>query len=104
MAADDWGTLFRMLAEQQRRRVLVRLLNDEELAAEPGVANADASPRAKTRQLKVHHLHLPQLEAAGYIMWNRDRNTVERGPEFETIRPILELLDEHADDILDGWT
>lgn len=39
-------------------------------------------------QTGFHHKHLPQLEEAGFIEWNRDTCEVEMGPDFGEIRPL----------------
>jgi hypothetical protein len=43
------------------------------------------------------------MEAAGFITWDRESNEVRKGPRFEELRPLLELLDNHADDIPGEW-
>jgi hypothetical protein len=51
----------------------------------------------------MFHTHLPKLEEAGFIVWHQDTNKVEKGPRFEEIRPLLELIDAHADELPADW-
>ena len=54
-------------------------------------------------QIEMYHVHLPKLEEAGFIEWTKDTHQVVKGPRFDEIRPLLEFLQAHADDLLDGW-
>ncbi|MFP4627311.1 MAG: hypothetical protein ACLFNI_12080 [Natronomonas sp.] len=47
--------------------------------------------------------HLPRLEEAGYIEWNRDTGEISKGPRFDELKPLLELIENHADELPDGW-
>ena len=38
--------------------------------------------------------HLPCLEAAGYIVWNRETGEITKGPKFEEIEPLLDLFEQ----------
>ncbi|MEF8822364.1 MAG: helix-turn-helix transcriptional regulator [Halovenus sp.] len=49
------------------------------------------------------HVHLPKLEDEDLIQWDRDDGTVTRGVDFDDIAPLLELFDEHADDLPYEW-
>lgn len=51
----------------------------------------------------MKHTHLPKLEAAGFIEWDRETNAVRQGPKFAEIRPLLELMANHADELPDRW-
>lgn len=46
-------------------------------------------------EMEMHHTHLPKLEQREYIEWDRDTDLVWRGPRFDEVRPILEVLREH---------
>lgn len=43
---------------------------------------------------QLYHSHLPKLEAAGYVDWDRDAGTVARGPQFDEVEPFLQVLTE----------
>jgi len=86
---------FRALTDGQCRTLLVDLL-----AATPQVAGAgptgDGGPEVSMaeyrQQIAMYHVHLPKLENYGYIEWDRDGDEVTRGPQFDEIRPLLEVV------------
>lgn len=93
------------LANRYRRRLLVSLLahnpqddDDPQIPAdEVGADDLDELHSAMV------HSHLPKLEDAGFILWDRDQNVVRTGPRFGEIKPLLELLQNHADELPDDW-
>lgn len=50
----------------------------------------------------MRYTHLPLLTKAGVIDWNRDANTIRRGPLFNKIRPLLEFLSDDYG-VSDEW-
>ena len=95
-----------VIADIHRRRILVDLL-DRDLrtdgglvvdAIEPGDGSASVSDA-----VSLYHHHLPRLDEEGYVAWNRYTNEVERGPKYDEIRPLLELLDDNADELPGEW-
>lgn len=54
-------------------------------------------------QIEMYHTYLPRLEEAGYIQWDRDQHIVVKGPEFERIKPVLEMFEENADELPVAW-
>lgn len=88
-----------------QRRILLRALlrhnpqDDESVAVETDESADDEL----TRLIKMRHAHLPKLEEYGLIEWNRDTHQVSKGPSFEEIRPLLEPLADHEDELPDGW-
>jgi len=98
--------IMRALSNVHRRRLLVALLDHnphrESLDIPKDVHEGEKE--LETLQLEFHHSHLPRLEAAGLICWNRERNDVVKGPRFDEVRPFLELerinVDELSEDSL----
>ncbi|GAA5064720.1 hypothetical protein ACFFQF_17260 [Haladaptatus pallidirubidus] len=45
-------------------------------------------------KIALHHVHLPRLEDHGIIVWNREAEAVTKGPQFDEIEPLLEVLTE----------
>ena len=88
----------------QRRKLLVALLahNPQDDEAVTVVEN-ESMDEALGRLVDMHHVHLPKLEEYGFITWNQATNEVSKGPNFEEIRPLLELLRDHEDELPDGW-
>ena len=81
----DLDTYLRLLADESKREILVSLLetDDEEVS----VASDDAQ-----EHIRRHHIHLPKLADAGLIEWQQGENTVERGPAFDEVVPLLEAI------------
>ena len=58
-----------------------------------GVSVADVRPRsdsAERIERELRRVHLPMLEAAGYIEWDRETDEVTPGPNFGEIESLLE--------------
>ncbi|MFC5367152.1 ArsR family transcriptional regulator [Salinirubrum litoreum] len=88
----------------QRRKLLLALLTHNPQDDEPvAIVENESADEEFTRLVGMQHVHLPKLEDYGFISWNRDANEVSKGPNFEEIRPLLELLRGHEDDLPDGW-
>lgn len=54
-------------------------------------------------KIELIHSHLPKLEEHEYITWDRESGEISKGPNWSEIAPLLHLLDEHADELPDGW-
>lgn len=71
--------------------------------AELSIPNAVRDGEPKSEMNNVHialvQNHLPKLEDAGFIQWDRDRDVVTRGPQFDEIGPLVQLLLDHADEL-----
>lgn len=81
--------MFDALADSRRRRLLFALFEKNPETDPP--RGQDSLP--DIRRIEYQHNHLPKLDEYGFIEWTRNANTVERGPHFEEIEPLLELLD-----------
>lgn len=110
----DVSTLFELLADVHRRRVLFALCRSESIrvpddvrphgtlrtAESPG-DSAGGPPFEPSRQqpltVLLHHRHLPKLADAGVVDWDRETGVVTRGEAFETVEPALRLVADNAD-------
>lgn len=94
------------LADVHRRRLLVALLDHDERAEDdtrvPEDVHTGESDLERLRIL-LFHVHLPKLDDAGFVRWERATGTVESGPRLEEIRPFLELMDEKAGELPVDW-
>ena len=106
---DCLDAVFVALGHRHRRRVLSRLFErsprsvDELLPEEPGGAT-DASSVA----IQMHHRHLPKLAEAGFVEWATDgdgtgNGTVDRGPKFGELAPVIALMEEHGSELPGEW-
>lgn len=95
------------LSDLHRRRLLVALQehNPQEAYEMHVLEDVPAGEEELERfRLKMFHIHLPKLKEAGLIRWDKATETVARGPRFEEIRPLLELMDTHADELPPIWS
>lgn len=92
-------TVFDVLANYHRRRLLVALLehNPQEAVVVP---NEEPPEDSEVERLDVAmvHVHLPKLEETGFVTWDPKADEVEKGPRFENLRPLLECVDDFADE------
>lgn len=108
--------VFDALADVQRRRVLIQLLNSdseavphlssasqdmlqaheevlqEYLSGSEEVANADKAV------IRTYHVHLPKLVESLYVEWDRGNHLVTKGAKYDEVRPLLELVDERREE------
>lgn len=97
--------LFEALADAQRRRLLVHMLehNPEDdtkvYIGDMDVEDADLEDLLTN----MTHIHLPKLEADGFINWDKEEHVVTKGPNFDEIRPLVELLNNHQDELPNEW-
>lgn len=89
------------LADVQRRKLLVALLEHNPQDVAPDTDRDEAAD--DDRQIQMEHVHLPKLERYGYIDWDRRSHQVVKGHNFDELRPLLELLDGHESELPQGW-
>ncbi|WP_254530078.1 DUF7344 domain-containing protein [Natrinema gelatinilyticum] len=98
---------FDALASHHRRRVLVALLDHNpqcDCVHADGVLEESHTREDRDHlQTAMHHSHLPKLEAYGFIRWNKNTHEVEKGPAFDHIRPLVEMLDSQATEVTGEW-
>lgn len=99
-------TYLELLSNHYRRRLLVALLDhnpqdDADTHIPDHIVLEDDD--LESVQLRMNHIHLPKLEEAGFIEWSPGANEVRKGPRFGEIRPLLELMVNHADELPEGW-
>lgn len=90
--AEEADKVFNALTHANRRRLLFELY----AATEDDCINyTDLSLPENT----LYHVHLPKLEEFGYVEKDRTEETVQRGPQWEEIEPLLELLSSHLSEL-----
>lgn len=93
------------LGDTRRRELLLTLLERGSYDDSPVVVDGSGSGLAAVEDgVAMRHIHLPKLADHGLVRWDRATHEVQRGPDFVEIRPMLELLDEHADELPEGWS
>lgn len=89
------------LADVRRRKFLFALLEHNPID-DSGVFIADTtsgSDGLKHHQILMHQVHLPKLASYGLVTWTKEDHEVTKGPAFAEIRPLLELLRDHEDQL-----
>ncbi|WP_435159490.1 DUF7344 domain-containing protein [Haladaptatus sp. DFWS20] len=86
-------TIFDVLSDIQRRQLLFSLLEHN-----PQVVSSQSSNTEERHRILQQHVHLPKLADAGFIAFESDEK-IEKGPRFDEILPVLELLDDHNDEL-----
>lgn len=108
--------VFDALADIQRRRLLLRLLDSdtqtvpqlsstsqEMLQAHEDVlqeylSGTETIADADKADIRTHHVHLPKLVEFLYVEWDRDDHLVTKGPKYDDLRPLLEVVNERRDE------
>lgn len=106
------GDVFEALADEQRRQLLVDLLDSDPLHVSPlsdssrELAEANGVffeqflsgqvevPGADRTLLQQHHVHLPKLATYEFIEWYQDDCLVTKGARFDEVEPVLELIED----------
>lgn len=102
MASHVLDEQLEILSNVHRRRLVLSLLAHNPQSDRP--AEPDRSDRAVGERglaIELRHVHLPKLAAAGYVDWNRSTGTVTKGPRFDELEPLLTLLRENRELLLD---
>jgi hypothetical protein len=86
--------IMEVLSKQQRRAILYRLKRDDRLQPFQEPDDLDST------DIELYHIHLPKLEAAGYIEWNQKTREVMKGPLYDEVETFLTLIENHADELL----
>jgi predicted transcriptional regulator len=96
--------IFDVLAAQQRRAILLELLAGNPASDHVETAGSGGlMSEVSEQQASLYHNHLPKLEREGFIRWDRDEHVIEKGPRFSDIQPMLELLDDHPEELPGDW-
>lgn len=90
---EEWTDAFLAFADSNRRRLLLVLWERGPDAGSVPLREVPAFD-AEHALLELRHVHLPALEEAGYVRWDRDRNAVERGPRYGEVVPLVEWFRE----------
>lgn len=98
--------VFEALSHPTRRQVLaqVKASNPLYVAALVESSRNEGNPRFDAAAIPINHVHLPKLADSGFIEWDREYDVIRKGPRFEEIAPVLELLAAHDDQLPGGWS
>jgi hypothetical protein len=101
-----WETQLNALADPYRRQLLVALLghnpqDDDDIDPLDRIVRSETD--SKFLKIEMFHTHLPKLDDLGYIEWHRSEGTIHKGPNWDEIAPLLELIHDHRDELPAGW-
>ena len=100
--ASALDTVFALLSDPRRRYIVTQLLDAEARPVEAFVRSSDRVD-SRTEEIALHHTHLPKLHGASVVDWDRDAAVVRRGPRFEDVEAVVELLLSNRDALPCGW-
>jgi len=86
----------------RRRRLILRLVKQGTVEHESDVMMRGQESET-TVQIDLRHTHLPKLAEAGYIEWDQATGSISKGPRFDEIEPLLDLIERHADELPADW-
>jgi hypothetical protein len=95
----DVEEVFSTLAHPFRRCILTALMSkeprwqDEFETKEFRPSDMDR----RVSKIRIHHFHLPYLDDAGFIDWQRKTGMVTRGGHFEDMRSMIIAIEETLD-------
>ena len=100
-----WDNALDALSNPYRRQLLVALLehNPQDDSDHDPLHNAPDAEESENLQTELIHNHLPKLEEMGFIVWDRETNEIKKGPNWDDIAPLLELIETHRDELPAGW-
>lgn len=97
--------LFDVLSQANRRHIL-SLVGETDRRDGEGLVLGDLvadDGGSERRTLELVHVNLPKLEDAGYVTWDREGNSIRRGPRFEEVASVVELMQNHQESLPDAW-
>lgn len=99
------GRFFKAIGNVQRRRLLVHMLShNPEDDSKLYIGDMETTDEELAALLtEMEHTHLPLLEDYGFIDWDRENHVVTKGPRFDEIRPLLEMMVRHRDELPEDW-
>lgn len=89
------------LRHPKRRRLLFALLEETEASgidAQCTIASVFDEQDAESH-IELIHVHLPKLDERGFVDWQMSDPTVEPGPRWGDIEPILSVLYNHLNEL-----
>lgn len=86
----------------RRRRMVLLLLKEDAVETTADVLFCGEGDAA-TAEVNLVHRHLPKLDSSGYIDWNQDTGEISKGPRFEEVEPLLDLIETHAEELPSEW-
>jgi len=90
-----WNAVFRGLAAEPRREIVLALSNagrDQAVQLPAAAIPPDGVIDREQLRISLHHTHLPMLSDNGYVEWSTEPFVAERGPAFPEVQSVLEAV------------
>ena len=98
--------MYKVAANSQRRALIDVLANDgEETTIDEVIARIGACESGSgdaTLKIELLHSHLPILQEAGFVTFDRDRGTIRPQERIESFERILPAGDRPNTDVVHG--
>ncbi|WP_157972572.1 hypothetical protein [Saliphagus sp. LR7] len=96
----------RLISHPIRRRIICALRDAETPIECPlDIAELDSGivrkEVAQRRQIELFHIHLPKLDDADVIAWDREQENVAKGSNFDKCRILLDEITIHDESEVD---
>lgn len=101
VASPEMDRILEILSKRERR-VILRLLKREDVQSKTDLLSR-GEYALEDRETAVHHVHLPQLDTAGYVEWDRETDEIGKGSRYDEAESVLTLLEAHADELSLNW-
>ena len=91
--SDLYNSVYQSLQKPERRRILFSLLehNPQEALIVPEDVHIGEKDIETLNIALIHH-HLPMLEEAGLIRWDRDASKLHKGHRFSKVANLIEAI------------
>lgn len=98
--AERTDRVLTVLSHPCRRRLLFELYEEVDIEEGNSIEYSRLTPYETDQgSIELYHVHLPKLEMAGYIDWNEAQKTIRKGPRWDEVEPLLELIYTHLCDL-----
>lgn len=88
------------LADGRRRELLFDVSERESRDdSQVSIVAPDDDVDAVGHLVSMKYTHLPKLDTYGFIEWDETHHEVTKGPDFDQIRPMLEFLEDHQNEL-----
>lgn len=101
---ERWDTVFKAVAAEPRRQIIVSLLDappDESVPLPESAQNPNAPRDPETLRQELYHAHLPMLSEMEFVVSESDPMAAARGRKFVEVATVFVALHAEAADIPD---
>ncbi|MEF8785720.1 MAG: hypothetical protein V5A45_07270 [Haloarculaceae archaeon] len=76
--------------------------DDDELDPLGLLKQKETTADSDVTQVSLDHIHLPKLADMGFIEWDRESGDLSKGPNWEEITPLLNLIQNDQGELSEG--